>query len=245
MMNYSLNIYQRIWFEEIFKPYVDNNPNKNISYPFFLGVSEKYKQAKNRIMIVGQETRGWSVYKSDWTIVDSQKWTVDYLDYQLQYSNDLRLKQMFGRRNSSPFWGFFKQFRDADIVPCWNNVDKAQRWIGSKTKSLTEEIELEFNRVLPNSKNTLFQMEVQVVKPDVIVFITGPNYRVTMEAALNMERGALTSVNLSHQTTCVDITDIAKLDVPTFWTYHPRHINGEKEISRLDIVNAIRKGFNR
>ena len=173
-MNNQLNSLQKIWLENIFDPYVKNNPNLNISYPFFTGVSDKYISAEKRIMIVGQETKGWSVYKPDWTIEDSQQWTIDYLNYQLHYSNDENLKERFGRRNSSPFWSFFKVFSKNNLVPCWNNIDKAQRCFGNKTMPLTEEIEIELNKNLPNSKKTVFQNEIDITKPNVIVFITGP-----------------------------------------------------------------------
>lgn len=92
-MNKKLNTIQEIWLKNIFDPYIKNNPNLNLSYPFFTGVSEKYISAEKRIMIVGQETKGWSIYKPDWTIEDSQQWTIDYLNYQLHYSNDENLKE--------------------------------------------------------------------------------------------------------------------------------------------------------
>ena len=103
-INKELNEYQEIWLNDVFEPYIFTNPNLNISYPFFAGVSSEYEKASKRIMIVGQETRGWSLYKPDWTIIDSQQWAIDYLRYQLYYSNDDKFKDSFGRRNSSPFW---------------------------------------------------------------------------------------------------------------------------------------------
>ncbi len=242
-MNKALNKYQSIWLKDVFEPYIIKNPNASISYPFFLGVSEKYENATKRIMIVGQETRGWTLYKPDWTLEDSQKWTIDYLNYQLHYDDSLR--ERFGRRNSSPFWSFFKQFSNDDIVPCWNNIDKAQRYFDGKTMSLTEEIEFALNKSLPNSNKTLFQMEIDITKPDVIVFITGPCYYATMEAAMNLEKDSLKNVGLSYNHGCVDITNTVNLGVPTYWTYHPRHIASKKnELCRNDIVKTIKKGFN-
>ena len=242
-MNKILNNYQTIWLKRVFEPYVKNNPNASLSYPFFFGVSDKYTEADKKLMIVGQETRGWSVYKPDWTIEDSQKWAIDYLNYQLHYSNDKSLKERFGRRNSSPFWNFFKLFSNDGIIPCWNNVDKAQRCVNGKTKTLTEEIELELNCKLPNSEKTLFLNEIEIAKPNVIVFITGPYYTSTMEAALNLEKGTLMNSGLSHSNGCIEITDIAELGIPVFWTYHPRHISGANELSRLDIAERIKRGF--
>ena len=238
-MNHGLNEYQAKWLKQVFEPFAKKYAN--ISYPFFLGVSEKYFQADNRIMIVGQETYGWSMYKPDWSIDDSQNWAINYLDYQLHYSNDSELKEQFGRRNSSPFWGFFKQFSNADIVPCWNNVDKAHQIFDGKTKSLTEAMETELNCILPDSNKTLFQMEVEITKPTLIVFITGHTYSRTMEAALNLKNGSLENAKPSLQNGCVDITEIAGLSVPTFWTYHPAYIHRKSTpLCRDEIIQTIK-----
>lgn len=241
-MNHELNKCQSIWLKQVFEPFAQKY--SNISYPFFLGVTEKYIQAKNRIMIVGQETNGWSTYKPDWNIEDSQKWAIDYLDYQLHYSNDSELKKQFGRRNSSPFWGFFKQFSNADIVPCWNNVDKAHQVFDGKTKSLTAAMEAELNCTLPGSNKTLFQKEVEITRPTLIVFITGRNYSLTMEGALNLKNGSLENAKPSLQNGCVDITEIAGLRIPTFWTYHPAYIHrNSTPLCRNEIIQTIKAGM--
>lgn len=243
-INEQLNHYQSIWLEEIFEPYVSQNTHEGISYPFFTGASERYACAEKRIMIVGQETNGWSVYKPDWAIADSQKWTIDFLDYQLRYSNDPNLKLRFGRRNSSPFWSFFKAFSARGIVPCWNNIDKAQRCIQGKTMSLTLDSEMELNRNLPNTDKTLFQNEVEIMQPDILVFITGPQYHATMERAMNLEKGALHELNLSYETGCIEITSVSGFGIPTFWTYHPRHIMSSKNsLCREDIIKMITNGL--
>lgn len=243
-MNKELNKYQKEWFEEIFEPYIIENPNANISYPFFTGVVEQYVKADKRILIIGQETSGWNIYKPDWTIEDSQQWSVNYLSYQLDYCNDAKLKEQFKRKNSSPFWGFFKAFRKDGIVPCWSNVDKAQRNINGKTQGLTEDIEIAFNQKLPHTNKTLLQKEIEILKPNVIVFITGPRYRVTMEKALALKEKALKGYEPSHDDGCIDISDIVNLGIPTFWTYHPRHIASRgNELSRDKIVSKIKMNF--
>lgn len=78
-MNEELYKFQKEWFDTIFEPYIKENPNANITYPFFTGVPEQYVNSNKRIMIIGQETRGWGIYKPDWTLKDSRQWTVDYL----------------------------------------------------------------------------------------------------------------------------------------------------------------------
>lgn len=243
-MNDKLNDIQTIWFNEIFKPYIRNNPNLNISYPFFTGVSDEYIKSQKRIMIVGQETNGWNVFKEDWTIKDSRDWAIDYLNFQLKYCNYQDLKEIFKRRNSSPFWSFFKAFSNDGIVPCWNNIDKAQRKFGNQTKALTVEIEAELNKTITSLNTTLFLKEIEITKPDIIIFITGPNYQFTMEKALQLEQDTLRDFKPTHNNGCVDITNQVKLDTPTFWTYHPRHIcDSKNELSREKIVKKIKQGF--
>lgn len=245
-MNKELNKYQKEWFEEIFEPFIKENPNANISYPFFTGVTEQYLDSNKRIMIIGQETNSWNIYKPDWTIEDSRQWTIDYLCYQLKYCNDAEHKEKFGRRNCSPFWSFFKVFSNEGIVPCWNNVDKAQRNIGGKTVSLTEEIEIALNKKLPHTNKTLLQKELEILKPNTIVFITGPSYIVTMENALGLKEKTLLEYKPTQDNGCIDISSIVNLGIPTFWTYHPRHIASSKNaLSRDKIVKIIKESFKK
>lgn len=111
--------------------------------------------------------------------------------------------------------------------------------------SLTEEIEIELNKNLPNSNKTIFQNEIDITEPNVIVFITGPHYHATMEKAMNLEKGCLKEVGLNTEKACVDITKITKLKTSTFWTYHPRYIsNKSNKLCRDDIINTIMKGFS-
>lgn len=245
-MNKELSKYQEEWFEEIFEPYIKENPNANISYPFLTGVMEQYIDSDKRIMIIGQETNGWNIYKPDWTIQDSRQWTIDYLCYQLKYYTNADLKEKFGRRNSSPFWSFFKAFSNKGIVPCWNNVDKAQRNISGKTASLTEEIEIALNQKLPYTNKTLLQKEIEILKPNAIVFITGPSYRVTMEKALNLKENSLSGYEPTYSNGCMNISNPVNLEAPTFWTYHPRHIASRKNaLSRDKIVETIIDSFKK
>lgn len=77
------------------------------------------------------------------------------------------------------------------------------------------------------------------LKPNLIVFITGPYYHATMEQAMNLEQASLANQNLALETGCINITHLSKLNVPTFWTYHPRYISSNKNpLSRDDIINT-------
>ena len=109
--------------------------------------------------------------------------------------------------------------------PAIIDEDKAQRNIDGKTKSLTEEIEIALNQKLPHSNKTLLQKEIEVLKPNAIVFITGPGYVVTMEKALGLRENTLAEYKPTIDNGCVDITNIVHTEIPTFWTYHAPHSN--------------------
>ena len=235
-INERLRKYQEDWFEGVFRPYVENNMELDISDPFFTGVSDEYEKADKRIMIVGQETYGWNLYSYDCKIETSQQWSIDYLRSQLHYSTNYEI-------NNSQFWHFFRAIRKENIVPCWNNIDKAQRNINGKTKALTVKIERELNKNLPDSDQTIFQREIEITKPDVIVFVTGPSYHITMETAMNLDKKTLQNIRPTLQTPCVDISAVTNLGVPTFWTFHPTYIARNKNLCRDDIIDKIVNGI--
>lgn len=239
-MNKELNVYQEEWFRTIFEPYVNAHPDACISSPFFTGICDKYIASKKRIMIVGQQTNGWKIYKHDSCLQDSQQWTIDYLNRQLDYESNGEFK-----KNNSPFWSFFKDFSHENIIPCWNNIDKAQRNIKGESQPLTEEIEIALNHVLPLSKKTLFQREVEITKPNAVVFITGPSYQKTMETAMELNNNALTNFLPRVKQPCIDITDPAHLGIPAFWTYHPNYIKLSNTISWDTIITTIKKSLTK
>ena len=104
----------------------------------------------------------------------------------------------------------------------------------------TEEIEIALNQKLPHSNKTLLQKEIEVLKPNAIVFITGPSYVVTMEKALGLRENTLAEYKPTIDNGCVDITNIVHTEIPTFWTYHPRFIVSKKKpLSREEIVKKI------
>ena len=226
------------WEKEVFLPFVTSNKiETQISIPFITSVSEKYTMSDKRIMIVGQEQRDWSAFsdKSDW---DAQVFSEEYLCKQLwgEFKNY--------KYNRSPFWDFFRVFAEKNIIPCWNNIDKCHRIVSGNTEPLTRETEEALNKPFGNKKKALIQYEIDIAKPDALVFIIGPNYIKTLEENFQLKENSLLpkKVNISEPVT--DITEQLGLGIPAIWTYHPRFLNTKGLLTKCEKkILSIMKGY--
>ena len=202
--------------ESIFLSVAEEN---HLSRPYVCSVSEKYYNAKKRIMIVGQETYDFPLYDDVWPEESIQKWGVDYLERQLWGIGSHKY-------NRSAFWKLFR-YIDSNIgfCPCWNNVDKAHRIVDGKTVPLTVELEQKLNGVTLSNGHTILQEEIEITNPDAVLFITGPKYCQSMAAALNIDEKELSILKPSVKRICSDISRLSDVEVPMLWTYHPTFLN--------------------
>ena len=112
---------------------------------------------------------------------------------------------------------------------CWNNVDKLHRYKDKESTTTTETLTVEYEKQLSAQYGadckSLLQREIEIVKPDAVVFLTGPNYRVTMCTAFGMPDNALDADRPTKTNICSEISKILNLDMPVFWTYHPGYLS--------------------
>lgn len=222
---------QEQWNQNVLFPYVENLDNNILSRPFYFGVSEEYLESKHKIMIVGQETRDYGHYNHDWPMPAIQKWGVDYLRRQLWKSGTEEFIKGH-KYNRSGFWTLFRSFLKRGYVPCWNNIDKIQQAKGmASTIRLSNEHKRIFCRQYGEDNKSLLQREIELVKPDVVLFITGPNYHVSMTESLGLVEGALEELKPNRTKVCREITKEAGLGMPAFWAYHPSYLNRIHKIS--------------
>lgn len=232
--NEALKKLQNEWTETILLPYAENN-FETISKPFFYGVSEEYCNANKRIMIVGQETKDFGAYTDDWLLNDIQPWCINYLRFQLwKIPTNSKIKY-----NASPFWKMFREFNNKGITPSWNNVDKVQQYNDESKKnfSLSFEQEKYFSCKYGNDNKSLLQREIELDEPDILLFITGPNYSFTMATALGLNEKILKSNRPTKQNYCVEITNLLNINSRVFWTYHPAYLNRNRNL--ITCVNYI------
>lgn len=223
-MNQKLLDLQTHWDKSLISSYVKENPY-SLSRPFAYGVPEEYITADFKLMVVGQEAAGFSAYEDPtaWDLQRTQQWVVDYTRRQLWKIHAGDAKE--GRTNCSPFWNFLRNLNKNGLTPSWNNVDKVyrkkKRHTGEKVIRLTDDQRKKFNEAVCDGK-TLLQCEIEISKPDGVVFVTGPDYRISMEAAL----GGISLGNkvLVQDQLLTDISAEAGLGIPCLWTYHPGYL---------------------
>jgi hypothetical protein len=247
-INEELRECQKVWFEEICKPWIEKGGDKRMknwtkkrygegaeysfSQPFFTGLPKYEDTKKPLVMFVGQETNGWGDIddfdieesKKKWNIKNSQESTIEILDEKLTLNV-----------NTSSFWKFIielYQNKNLSFNICWNNTDKIHYTI-KKTKTnkkrnddidcikLYQEDEMSLNGKIPSLNMSLLEKEIEIIKPKLIIFLTGNSYRGSIKQALNIKSLG----ELSKEDPLVPIKKFKYNKTTCLLTYHPRYIN--------------------
>lgn len=143
--------------------------SEDYSSPLLLKVdTEKWLCADVKIMIFGQETKGWAMPSS------GEDKVLALMD---QYYNFFYSK---GRKNSPRNKTFFQGFdrvssciknspiyknKSVDII--WNNINKVGKKKGTGVKDNIRDIERSYFNVIAE--------EIKLLQPDLLIFFTGPN----------------------------------------------------------------------
>lgn len=219
-INDTLLTIQKEWFTEVILKSKINHPEFSFSNPYVFAINEEYKSSSGKIMIVGQQTADYDKLNESSDFVCEQKWSETYLNKQLTGIGEEKY-------NRSPFWHFFRRLRKEGFGSCWNNVDSIQRFDNKKAKALTLEMEKAIQIPFGDDHKTLLLKQIEVADPQIIIFVTGPDYIRTLEMALMLKEGSLEDYKPSKDEL---IKDISLLLFPkqsskkAFWTYHPNYL---------------------
>lgn len=150
------------------------NEKADYTFPFLLHVNEQeWLSADLKIMICGQETKGWWEHQSK-----ALQWNVsDIMDFYEKSYHQQKIYSLKGKRHGAFFKGFnffrrhitqINKTSDVKISFICNNLRKIGR-SGRQTGvcPISNQIERE---VFP-----VFSEEVRILKPDLIIFMTGPS----------------------------------------------------------------------
>lgn len=246
-VNEKLLKIQKEWKEQLYTPLFEYyNKNREelgvLSCAFGFGVSDRYIESDKKIMVVGQEANGHSVDYEKWGLENWRDWAVDYLNFQVY--GDTSQKWNF-TANNSPFWQFLIKLKEKGYGVCWNNLDKVRRYITNNGPEPTESYLLENDddckikdRSILHKKifdgKSLLQKEIEIAEPNAVVFAVGPKnpYYHSLSLAffggdkvdgyLN-ERGKKYP-QLKNDRYCCDIREYLNLDIPAYYTYHPKYL---------------------
>lgn len=251
---------QKYWVDNVLGKYIKDRKSitygsegkrkdNKLSHPFYMGISQQFFNADKdkRIMIIGQEAGGYGTIDdgtAEYSFIEasaksrtnapenSQKWAIAYLQKQL-YDRYDGLPDCYNeiKRNTSPFWEFFRKMNSHGFQLCWNNLDKV--YFG-KTLSYTAEKYLSAQYRHNGKKQSLLQREIGLADPYAVILVTGPYYDLSMEAAFDKNSG-ISKYRPTVDNLIVDITRIVNFNngVRVYWTYHPMFLNCLSAIDKI------------
>jgi len=199
----------------------NSNKSTQPAYPLLIKINEvNYGNADLKIMVFGQETNSWETKVSEiempiYESINLVDKTVDaFMNTYYDFFNRTDLK--------SPFWNAFKNIRkltrDMNCEIVWNNVYK----IGNRGRNLNRPHEKV--RQIENDYFDVIQEEISILKPNVILFLTGPNY----EARVNKKFGIRGYQSISNHETNKLAKILISTEILAYRTYHPNYMQLHK-----------------
>jgi len=203
-MNLLKNVYEKHieGLKALYAELENNNLYNGCSYPLLLSTWDGEPIPK--VMFFGQETNGWGDSETIEGLMDEYRrfnLGANYTSLFWQYLWSMSSK--LGLKGAHPF--------------LWNNVNKFGN-VDSKGRSeeMVTELENKYFNVLAD--------ELEVIKPDVCVFFTGPNYDEDIKAKLpDVEFLPIEG----YETRWFSRLKSKYLPINSFRTYHPGYGNRE------------------
>ncbi|WP_034893729.1 uracil-DNA glycosylase family protein [Gillisia sp. Hel_I_29] len=214
-MNSELTkLYSSKWtkfYEELSKINTDSKFPIKPANPLLLKIGdvEKYRNSDIKVMFCGQEPNTWggelknSISKIQLYYQDFFLSNYCYDKYGGQFWNGVnRLRELI-----------YNKFPGKSIDFIWNDIVKVGKRDGlGLPPRYIEEVELKYFKVI--------REEVEILKPDVIIFMSGPNY----DWFIKQQFGEVNFISVDKFTE----RQIVKIDIPgvssAYRTYHPNYL---------------------
>jgi hypothetical protein len=204
MKDKLLKVYQDRQAE--FKEILTDNEGENLGGPILMSPNEKYDKQPNPLLIVGQETSGWTCY-------------VDDLRKQMDVYENFNLGENY---YSSPFWNVTRKIEKAlgnEPYSCaYTNINKFDHDGGRPRGGYEREIA---------SLDDILVTEIKIIQPKVCIFFTGHSFDSRIRNIFpevefaNIEGWGWKPKQLSH-------LKHPGLPFLTFRTYHPRYLRQKR-----------------
>jgi hypothetical protein len=190
--------------------------SEDLPGPFLMSPNSLYEKQKNKLLIIGQQTKGWT-YDLD---VDKQMSTYELFNVGENYY-------------ASPFWNITRKLERSignEALSCaWTNINKfdldEDRPYG--------EIETAISKL-----DSILADEIKIIQPDICMFFTGPDFDSRLRNIFpNLKMIEIIGWN-SRQ-----FCQLKHMDLPlhSFRSYHPRSLRIQKMEDRFiqEFVNKI------
>lgn len=137
------------------------------SCPLLLKIDEeRWKSADVKIMIFGQETRRWRLDHQENNIQNLMNEYYSYY-YKKKYNKARSMAFFKGFDRVKKCIQQYYEYQNDDIEILWNNINKVGKYSGTGVIDATRKIEREYFNVIAK--------EIDILKPKLIIFFTGPN----------------------------------------------------------------------
>lgn len=148
-----LKLYQNI--QPNFKTVVGAFPGDDLAGPFLMSPDQHYRKQKKPLLIVGQETNGWTYH-------------IDEISKQMDTYEEFNVGKGF---DTTTFWNVARRVERAlgnDPHSCaWTNLSKFDLY-GGKSYGKYEKMISSLDRIIVD--------EIKIVEPKVCLFFTGPDF---------------------------------------------------------------------
>jgi hypothetical protein len=225
---------------------IENEVADHLSCPLLMYVTDKWVTSDKKILIVGQETLGWGETKNnewgyDWIYDDLVDFN-NFKNYHTSVEALMHLYKIFEfslhqRQNyNGPFFRAYREVRKSvennvdgiNTSVLWTNLFKMS-FDGGSVNVATEK---EREEILDVSRGMLHK-ELETLKPDVVVFFTGPQYNDSLYSIFNgVEK--ISYLGYDPEKTAKLSHDF--LPKNTWRTYHPSYLQRSKKWEVIDNI---------
>jgi hypothetical protein len=206
-----------------------------LSCPLLLSIGTTWSISEQRLLLIGQETRGWAFRSGDYydwphpplaSLADFQSYDHAVLALAHAYAEfDFAKRQPANYR--SPFWRAFRLFREratSNLIGevLWSNLFRCSLDGSSVINTATS---AERQDILAFQQGLLGR-EIAVLGPTAVLFVTGPSYDFAIDSEFP---GATWARVPSYDPRHVSRVVHHALPDRTFRTYHPNYLARSRE----------------
>ena len=207
--------------------------------PLLLKIDEKeFEDADLKVMIVGQETRGWNGDFGKSIEEGMSKYKYFFIE-----------ENFYNGWSKSAFWKAFyfykneldKYYYNNKITYIWNNISKIGR---NNASGITKKI-----RNLGQSYFPVFKEEIKILQPDIIIFLTGNRNNDLKfsfhDITFTKYHNTATLFSKNGKRKFKPVYQIASkyLPIRSVKIYHPSFFGGFNDL-RKDALEVVTQNFN-
>ena len=183
--------------------------------PFLMSPNSEYSKQNNKLLIIGQETKGWENYKD----ITKQMAVYEGFNLGINYY-------------SSPFWNVMRKveraLKNKEYSSAWTNISK----FDVDRKRPTGENE----KIISKLDNLLIE-ELEITKPKICIFFTSHTFDHRIKKIFS-EIEFVSVPGFEKKVLC----KLKHKDLPneTYRTYHPRYLRtGKMENKFIEFIKTI------